>query len=86
MPTVMRIGPFRFFFYSNENDEPRHIHVRAAEKEAKYWLVPLELSWNYGFNSSELKKIERHLNDNLDYVIEFWDTFFGVDSDADQKH
>jgi hypothetical protein len=44
MPTVMRIGPFRFFFYSNENDEPRHVHIRAAENEAKYWLEPIELS------------------------------------------
>jgi hypothetical protein len=36
MPTVMRIGRFRFFFYANENDEPHHIHVKAAENEAKY--------------------------------------------------
>lgn len=81
MPTVMRIGPFRFFFYSNENDEPRHVHVRAAEKEAKYWLDPLELAWNYGFNTRQLKQIERHLGDNRAYLIEMWDDFFGVDND-----
>jgi hypothetical protein len=54
MPTVMRIGGFRFFFYSNENDEPRHIHVKDADHEAKYWLEPLELAWNRGFNTREL--------------------------------
>lgn len=50
MPTVMRIGPYRFFFYSNENDEPKHVHVRADDNEAKFWLEPLQLAWNRGFN------------------------------------
>ncbi|MDX2074794.1 MAG: DUF4160 domain-containing protein [bacterium] len=81
MPTVMQIGAYRFFFYSNENDEPRHIHIKSAENEAKYWLEPLELAWNYGFNSRELKQIERHLHDNMSYVIESWDNFFGVNDD-----
>jgi hypothetical protein len=85
MPTAMRIGPFRFFFYSNENDEPHHIHVRAAENEAKYWLEPLELSWNHGFNTRQLKQIERHLQDNLAYLIEAWDEFFGVADDDETE-
>jgi hypothetical protein len=40
MPTVARIGPYRFFFYSSENREPPHIHVEDDEKVAKYWLDP----------------------------------------------
>ena len=81
MPTVMHIGRFRFFFYSNENDEPRHVHVKAAENEAKYWLDSPELSWNHGFNTRELTQIERHLRDNLAYLIEAWDEFFGAADD-----
>jgi hypothetical protein len=61
VPTVIRIGQFRFFFRSNENDERRHIRVRAVENEAKYWLEPLEISWNQGFNTREPKQSERHL-------------------------
>ncbi len=34
MPTVMRIGPYRFHFYSRENNEPPHIHVTREEMEA----------------------------------------------------
>jgi hypothetical protein len=34
MPTVLRIGPYRFFFYSNEGHEPPHIHVESADGEA----------------------------------------------------
>lgn len=38
MPTVLRVGRFRFHFYSNEGREPPHIHVRASEGECKFWL------------------------------------------------
>ena len=48
MPTVLRIGRFRFFFYSNENAEPPHIHVKAAENEAKFWLDPVDLAFSEG--------------------------------------
>ncbi len=38
MPTVLRIGAYRFFFYSEEGQEPPHVHIVAAEKRAKFWL------------------------------------------------
>ena len=36
MPTVLRIGPFRFFFYSNESGEPAHIHIQQDKMLAKF--------------------------------------------------
>ena len=44
MPTVLRIGAFRFFFYANEGQEPAHIHVQADNKLAKFWLKPVNLA------------------------------------------
>lgn len=85
MPTVLRVGRFRFYFYSNENDEPRHVHVKAAENEAKYWLEPIELSWNSGFNERELKQIEHYLAENLATLIEAWNEFFGVSTDDETE-
>ena len=38
MPTVLFINGIRFFFYSNENDEPIHIHVKKGDAEGKIWL------------------------------------------------
>jgi Domain of unknown function (DUF4160) len=76
MPTVMRIGPYRFFFYSNEGHEPRHIHIRSGDGEAKFWLEPIQLEASWNYNERELKKIERHIQDNLSYLIELWDEFF----------
>lgn len=79
MPTVLRIGPYRFFFYSNEGQEPRHIHIRSGDGEAKYWLQPVSIAWYRGYNERQLKQIERHLNDNLVHLIESWDAYFQVE-------
>lgn len=76
MPTVLRVGPYRFFFYSDERQEPAHLHISAAENEAKYWLRPVELSWNDGFRSGELKEIEEHISGNIDLILGAWDEFF----------
>ncbi|MBI5078903.1 DUF4160 domain-containing protein, partial [Candidatus Saganbacteria bacterium] len=58
MPTVFIVDGYRFFFFSNEGNEPKHVHVEKAEKHAKFWLNPIMLVVNHKFNSSELKKIE----------------------------
>ena len=49
MPTVLRVGRYRFLFFSNEGQEPPHIHVKAESKQAKFWLDSIELAANYGF-------------------------------------
>jgi hypothetical protein len=42
MPTALRIGPYRFYFYSYDSGEPRHMHVDRENMSAKFWLDPLE--------------------------------------------
>jgi hypothetical protein len=64
MPTVMRIGRFRFFFYSNESQEPPHVHVQAAGDEAKFWLDPIQLAVNHGFRGRDLTEVERLIRDH----------------------
>ena len=59
MPTVMRIGPFRFHFYSNESNEPAHIHVATPDGECKFWLNPIGLARNMGVPVHDLRKIEK---------------------------
>lgn len=41
MPTVFTVQGFRFFFWSNENDEPMHIDVEKGGAEGKIWLEPV---------------------------------------------
>lgn len=58
MPTVLRVGPYRFHFYSDEGSEPPHIHVRCADGEAKFWLAPVGLAGNRGLQPRQLREIE----------------------------
>ena len=64
MPAVLRIRGFKFFFYSQEGNEPPHIHVEKGDGAAKFWLDPVKLANNGGFKKSELSAIivmlERH--------------------------
>jgi len=76
MPTVLRVGQFRFFFYSEEGLEPPHVHIESAERRAKFWLVPIEEKWNDGFRSGEMKEIERIIFANIDLLLEAWNAFF----------
>jgi hypothetical protein len=76
MPTVLRDGAYRFFFYSEEGTEPPHLHVEAAEKRAKFWLAPIRMDWNDGFRSGELKTIENLLKANIHLLMEAWHAFF----------
>ncbi|MDP3297850.1 MAG: DUF4160 domain-containing protein, partial [Thermodesulfovibrionia bacterium] len=48
MPTVLRVGPYRFFFYAGDRDEPQHIHVERDDKIAKFWLDPVRLQSSGG--------------------------------------
>jgi hypothetical protein len=59
MPTVLRIGSYRFHFYSDERNEPPHIHVETPDGECKFWLAPIRLARNKGIASHEVREIER---------------------------
>ncbi len=76
MPTVLRVGRFRFYFFSNEGQEPAHIHVKAAENQAKFWLKPIVLAVNYGFSARELNEIERIILENQTELLEAWNDYF----------
>ena len=52
MPALLRVGGYRFFFYSLEDREPPHIHVAHAGRYAKFWLDSVTLAWKRIENSS----------------------------------
>lgn len=78
MPTVLRIGAFRFFFYSNENAEPAHIHIQRDAALAKIWLSPVSLASSTGFNAADLNTLLRLTRENSEYLLGKWNDFFGI--------
>ena len=75
MPTVLREGPFRFYFYSHEPNEPPHVHVDRDDATAKFWLTPVGLASSLGFRSHELTRILRLVRDHRQELIDAWNTF-----------
>lgn len=46
-PTGFREGPFRFFFFSRE-EQRLHVHVQSPDGEVKFWIEPqIELARNF---------------------------------------
>jgi Domain of unknown function (DUF4160) len=76
MPTVLRIGPYRFFFYAGDRDEPSHIHVERESSTAKFWLSPVRLAQSRGFRSQELNRIGQLVEENQVLLRRHWDEYF----------
>jgi hypothetical protein len=73
MPTVFRIGGYRFHFYSDEGTEPPHIHVRCADGECKFWLDTVALARNRGVPAHAVRDMERLVYEHIDLLLEKYD-------------
>ncbi len=77
MPTVLILGPYRFFFVALDFPEPPHIHVQRERMVAKFWLDPVVLERSGGFRGPELNKITRLVQENEHRFQEAWHEYFG---------
>jgi len=69
MPTVLRIGAYRFHFYSDESHEPPHIHVANGDGECKFWLEAVVLASNINLSPRIVRIIERLVYENKDLLL-----------------
>ena len=76
MPTIMREGPYRFFFFSGDQGEPPHVHVERDDRIAKFWLDPVRLQSSGRMRRSEIPRIEELIEDNRTMLVEAWDEHF----------
>jgi hypothetical protein len=77
MPTVLRAGPYRFFFYSADRGEPAHVHMEREGKRAKFWLDPVRLHESRGLNRAEINRLKGLVEQNESRLVEAWHEFFG---------
>jgi hypothetical protein len=77
MPTVLRIGPYRFSFYAADIDEPPHVHVKRDRAEAKFWLEAIvRLEWQRGYGQHELNGVRRLVEEHQAFLLEAWREYF----------
>lgn len=77
MPTVLRVGRYRFFFYSNEGDESVHIHVTDGKGDAKIWIFPrVKIAKNHGFSDRVMHKIACIAVEHQEEIVRKWNEYF----------
>lgn len=79
MPTVLYLKGWRFFFYSDEGNEPIHIHVQKGDSECKYWLdndlYEIREAYSYGMSSRDTREVKKIILQNFDEIVDEWQTF-----------
>jgi hypothetical protein len=81
MPTVLLVGPYRFFFYASDRREPPHIHVERDEKVAKFWLAPVRLERSGGFARREINRIQHVVEQKAGRLLRSWNEYFESSGD-----
>lgn len=76
MPTVLRIGGLRFFFYSKEGTEPPHVHVEQGDDVAKFWLESVELESSYGFSAKDINRVRKLVEEHQSTLLQAWHDYF----------
>ena len=78
MPTVLQDGPYSFIFFSSDQGEPPHIHVKRDREIAKLWLNPVSLVKNKGFKEHVFQTIVRLEGKYQEKLLEAWHDYFGA--------
>ena len=79
MPIVLKVGPYKFFFYSNEGAPTKapHIHVRGTGGEAKLSLAPpCEVMESTGYTSADLRTIRNLVYENREMLTGAYHEYF----------
>jgi len=76
MPTALKSGPYRIYFYSHEPNEIPHVHIDRDIQTCKFWLAPVSLARNIGFSAKELRDIEAIIEENEQQLLEAWNEYF----------
>lgn len=77
MPKVLELQGFKFFFYSDEGNEPAHVHIKKGEARGKWWLEPeLEEAYAYGFTLQERRQVRNIINEHSESLKQQWHEYF----------
>lgn len=76
MPTIFRIGSYRFYFYSHDSNEPPHVHVDRDKYSAKFWLKKVALADNLGFAKKELNEVHEIVKKHQLQFLDAWHAYF----------
>lgn len=73
-----KIDGYLFQFYSSDENEPPHVHIKRGGNIAKVWLATMETQYNRGYSQPELNRILRLTSEHEDELLEMWNGHFGT--------
>ena len=76
MPTILRIGGYRFYFFSHEPNELPHVHIDKAGATMKVWLEDLRVAKSRGFRAKERNAILANVVEHRAKMLEAWHEYF----------
>jgi hypothetical protein len=76
VPTVLRVGPYRCFFFAGDRMEPPHVHVERDANWAKLWLDPVRVHDGSGFSRGELARILLIIREHEQTILRRWYEYF----------
>ena len=86
MPTILIIAGWRLFFYSNEENEPIHIHAEKADMECKFWIdeenYELSEAFSYHLTPQARREIKKIIYEHFEYIVFEWYKFFKTSSNG----
>jgi hypothetical protein len=75
-PTVFRVGRYRFYFFSREEDRA-HVHMICPDGEAKFWLEPIvSLAVSTGLSKKQLNYAQKIVESRKHEISKAWDEHF----------
>ena len=71
-----KINGYLFQFYSSDENEPPHVHVKRGGSVTKIWLQAVEVQYNRGYSEPELNRILRLTLEHREELLEMWNGHF----------
>ncbi len=79
MPTVLYFYGWSFF-YSNEGNEPIHIHAEKGDIDCKYWIneadFTIKLATAFNMSSDKINEVADIIYENLQLIKNAWHNYF----------
>ena len=76
IPTILLVKGWRVFFYSNEGNEPMHVHARKGDADCKFWIdtarFEIEEDFAYGLTPQLRREVRQVIFEHFDEICTAW--------------
>jgi hypothetical protein len=80
VPTVLYLRGWRLHFYSNEGNEPIHIHAQKGDADCKYWLdvegYDIREAYAYNMSPRDTREVRQLIFQHFDEIVDAWNIWF----------